>query len=154
MARLRDFRSDTTAINDGSWVRVDEALFGDLDILSRGYTDAFIDAQAARERKAAEPYAGDTTRLPNAVRRSINATLLRDFLVLGVRNLLDDNDEPVAVEAFLDMLDDPACHRLTRACWLAAGRVNAMTAAQVDTALGNSSRPSASISTGVASESD
>jgi hypothetical protein len=138
MARLQDFRSDTRAIADGAWVRVDEAMYDDLEILTRGFTDAFVDAQNRRLAKAAQPFSGEQTRIPNAVRRAINAGLLKDHLVLGVRNLLDEHDQPVTLEAFVEMLADPAYGRLARACFDAAGQVSVKSAEQLEHAAGNS----------------
>lgn len=150
MAKLSSFRADTAAINDGVWIRVDETLYDDLEIFSRGQTDAYVDAAAARTRKAAEPYNGDATRIPNAALREVNASLLRDFLVIDVKNLSDDAGQPVTKEAFLDLLDKPEMNRLAQACWAASRRVTSMTKVQADDALGNSDRPSATISSGAA----
>ncbi|MDR3474428.1 MAG: hypothetical protein P4M09_22495 [Devosia sp.] len=138
MAKLASFRTDTRAIQDGKWIRVSEALYDDLEILTRGYTDAFVDAQTARLTKAATPYDGNQTQIPNAERRQVNAGLLREFLVLDVRNLMGDDEQPVTRDAFLAMLDDPAYGRLARACWEAAGRVSTQSVAQVAAAAGNS----------------
>jgi hypothetical protein len=137
MAKLSAFRSDTRAINDGAWIRVDDAAYGDLDIMSRGYTDEFVDAQNARLMKAAEPFLGDRDRIPNSVRREINAGLLRDFLVIDVRNLEGDDGKPVSVEQFHDMLEQPEYAKLQRACWLAAGRITTRAAEQAKAAAGN-----------------
>lgn len=138
MAKLSDFRTDTRAIKDGAWIRVNAALYDDLEIQTRGYTDDFIDAQARRLARAAEPFGGDQTQIPNAVRRQVNAGLLREFLVLGVRNLNNDAGEPVTLDEFLAMLDDPAYYRLSRAAFEAAGRVTTQVGAQVTAAVGNS----------------
>lgn len=144
MAKLSAFRSDTKAINDGEWVRVNEALYDDLDILTRGYTDQFVDAQNSRLIRAAEPFNGDQARIPNNVRRTINGALLREFLVIDVRNLIDDDTgEPVTREAFLAMLDNPEFNRLSRACFEAAGRVTTRAAKQATDAVGNLSSGSA-----------
>jgi hypothetical protein len=137
MARLSEFRVDSRAIADGAWVRVDDALYGDLEILTRGFTDEFVDAQTARLARAANAYNNDQTRIPNAERRKINASLLRDFLVLDVRNLTDDDGHAVACDAFHAMLDDPAYFRLARACFEAAGRVSTQSEAQLRAAQGN-----------------
>jgi hypothetical protein len=150
MVELSEFRTDTRAINDGVWIRVNEAAYGDLDILSRGFTDDFVDAQNARVTKAAEPYGGERTRVPNSEMRTINASLLEDFLVLDVRNLRD-GERVVEVAQFHMMLYDPAYNRLARACWEAAGRVTTRSEAQVKAASGNSHAPFASTSTGVVS---
>jgi hypothetical protein len=138
MAKLSAFRSNTKAIKDGAWVRVNEALYDDLEIQTRGYTDEFVDAQTMRLIRAAEPFNGDQTRIPNAVRRAVNAGLLREFLILDVRNLADDDDQPVTRESFLTMLDDPTYKVLARACFEAASRVSNQSAEQVKAAAGNS----------------
>jgi hypothetical protein len=140
MALLSDFRVDSRAINEGKWVRVNETLYEDLEILTRGFTDDFIDAQNARLAKAAEPYNGDQTRIPNAVRRQVNAGLLRDFLVLNVRNLWEDAEktQAVPVQDFVAKLGDQDYNILARACWEAAGRVSAERGALLKAAVGNS----------------
>ena len=138
MARLSDFRSDTRAMADGAWVRVDDAMYDDLEILTRGFTDQFVDAQSRRLAKAAQPFNGAQDRIPNAIRRAINAGLLKEYLVLGVRNLLDEHDQPVTLDAFFEMLGDPAYARLSRACWDAAAQVSVKSAEQLEHAAGNS----------------
>jgi hypothetical protein len=144
MANLNEFRSDTRAINDGIWVRVNEA-FGDLEIQVRGFTDGFHDARAARTAAAAEPYAGDEKRIPNAETRRINASLMQDFLIIGVRNLHhDDTGAEVTVEEFHKFLFQPEYGRLSRLCWEAAGRVSARSIAQVEAAAKNSEQDSGS----------
>lgn len=148
--KLSDFRTDSRAIADGTWLRVGPA-YGDLEILTRGFTDEFTDAQTARLARAAEPYNGDVTRIPNAERRLINAGLLADFLVLDVRNLVGDDGQAVTREAFGELLGEAQYGRLMRACWEAAAKVSALTAVQLEAAMGNSARPSGSTSLGVSS---
>ena len=148
MAKLSTFRTDTRAVNDGAFVRVDEAQFGDLEIKTRGFTDAFVDAQNARLTKAALSHDGDQSRIPNAERRAINAGLLRDHLVLDVRNLEGDDGLPVTREAFLDLLDQPEYGRLMGACWRAAAKINARGAEQAAEAVGNFVPPSGASSNG------
>jgi hypothetical protein len=148
VAVLRDFRTDTRAIRDGTWVRVNEALYGDLEILTRGFTDEFVDANKARTRHAAARYGGDPERIPNSEMRDLNAGLLREYLVLDVRNLLDDDGEVVKIAEFHGLLGDPAYGQLARACWDAAGRVSTMSAAQLEESVKNSLRLSKSNSNG------
>lgn len=138
MAKLSDFTSDTKAISDGVWLRVNEAVYGDLEILSRGYTDEFVDAQNARLRRAADPYGGDRTQIPNAIWRTVNASLCRDILVLGVRNLKDDDGNEVTLDAFYDMLDHPKYQKLARAAMDAAARVTTASGEQLKVMTGNS----------------
>lgn len=150
MVDLSEFKTDTRAINDGSWIRVNEALYGDLEILTRGFTDDFVDANNARMGKAAQDYGGDRTLIPNSELRRLNASLLEDFLVLDVKNL-KRGETAVTVADFHAMLYDPAFNRLARACWDAAGRVSTRSMAQLENARGNSLPPFASGSNGAAS---
>lgn len=137
MAKLSDFRSDSKAISDGVWVLVDPVMFDDIEILSRGYTDDFIDAQNAMIRKYAQRYNGDKERITNAQYREINATLMREYLVVDVRGLLDDKDTPVTVAGFHEMLFKNEYTRLARAVWEAAGRVTMLTDSHRKAAEGN-----------------
>lgn len=138
MAKLSSFLTDTKAINDGAWVVVNEALYDDFAIKTKGFTDEFVDAQAARvKRVRADAGISDDVVLPNALQREINASLLRDHLVLDVRNLEGDDGAPITVEAFHDLLDKPNAARLVRACWEAASKVSARTAKANEEALGN-----------------
>jgi hypothetical protein len=151
MVSITEFRSDTRSINDGDWVRVDAARYGDLEIFSRGFTDEFVDAQNNRTGKAAEAYVGDKTRIPNSELRKINASLLEDFLILDVRNLTDDAGIAVTVDTFHSMLYEPQYSRLARASWEAAARISTRSMAQLDAARGNSPQPSVSHSNGATS---
>lgn len=138
MAKLASFLTDNRAINEGQWIRVSEALYDDLEIFTRGFTDAFVDANAARTRKARlELQIGEAEPLPNALAREINASLIRDFLVLDVRNLTDDKDQPVDVQTFHAMLGQPNAARLARACWDAAAKVGQRLTAKVEADVGN-----------------
>jgi hypothetical protein len=135
---LNELLSDLRAIRDGVWVKVDPALFGDLEIKSRGHSDEFIDAQAAMSRKARLDLGLNADDpLPNATQRQINADLLRKFLVLDVRNLTRGG-EPVAVEEFHGMLSQENAVRLSRACWLAAAKASSRTMKLEEADTGNS----------------
>jgi hypothetical protein len=139
MANLNEFQTDIRAISDGAWIRVSEA-YGDLEIQTRGFTDEFTDARTARLIAAAEAYNGERERIPNAEGRRINAGLMAEFIVIGVRNLYDKDGEPVTLEQFHQLLHRQEYSRLLRACWEAAGRVNARSLAQVEAAAKNSER--------------
>jgi len=143
MANLNEFQSDLKAINDGMWIRVNEA-YGDLEIQVRGFTDAFHDARTARQQAAAESYGGDEKRIPNDVQRRINASLMEDFLIIGVRNLRNGEGEDVTIEQFHKLLYQPDFGRLSRMAWDAAGRVSARSMAQVEAAAKNSPQDSVS----------
>lgn len=150
MAKLANFRVDTRAINDGAWIRVGPE-YDDLEILSRGFTDDFLDAQEARLQKAAQAYNGDQAKIPNGERRSINASLLEDFLILDIRNMVDELGKVVEIKDFHSMLYEPDYSMLSRACWLSAGRVTNTSAEKLKSQLGNSVASSRSISPGAGS---
>lgn len=143
MTNLSEFQSDMRAIQDGVWVRVNEA-YGDLEIQVRGFTDEFHDRRTAMTIAAAEPYNGEREKIPNAETRKINATLMEQFLIIGVRNLTDKDNNPVTVEQFHKLLFQPDYGRLSRMCWEAASRVSARSIAQVEAAAKNSGPDSAS----------
>jgi hypothetical protein len=148
MVSINEFRADSKAINEGDWVRVDSARYGDLEILTRGFTDDFIDAQNARTEKLAESFMGDRTRILNSDMRKMNASLIEDYLVIDVRNLTDEKGEPVSVALFHAMLYQPEYARLARASWAAAARISTRSVAQMEDARGNLPKPSASASNG------
>lgn len=137
MAKLSEFRSDTRAINDGIWIHPDKARYPDLEILTRGFSDEYIDAQQIRLAAAAEKQDGLQSRIPNAERRQINAALLRDFLVLDVRGLENDDGTAVSRDDFLAALDKPEYSKLQQACFAAAARVTSRSAEQIKGAAGN-----------------
>jgi hypothetical protein len=142
MANLNEFQVDMRAIKDGAWTRVHEA-YGDLEIQVRGITDEYIDSRTARMIAAAEPYGGDEKRIPNADVRRINASLMEEFLIIGVRNL-HDGDQEVTLEQFHKLLYRPDYARLTRLCWEAVFKINSRSVAQIETASKNSPQDSAS----------
>lgn len=137
MLTLADLKTDSAAIADGDWVKIDK--FPGLKIKSRGYTDKFVDAQAQRLRKAAERYRGDVSAIPNAVRRKINAGLLRDFLVLDVEGLHHDREKknPVTIDEFKELLGNPDYRELMSACWEAAALVTTKASEHAEEAEGN-----------------
>lgn len=145
MPSLKEFRTDQRAIRDGTWERVNEA-YGELDILVRGYTDGFHDARTARMVDAALPYGGDQQRIPNGQQRLINASLMEEFLIIGVRNLVDDDGRPVELEEFHKLLYMPDYAKLSKMCWDAAARVTNRTISQIEAAAKNSATVSDSTS--------
>lgn len=134
---------DSNAINDGAWTSIDEVP--GLSIKTRGFTDAFLDAQNRRMDKAMRAANVSLAALiPNAVRRQINARLLADFLVLDVKGLFHDTEQtqPVTVDEFKALLQEPKYARLVNLCWEAAGVITRDGASQAEEAEGNSVAPS------------
>jgi hypothetical protein len=136
MAKLSSFKQDAKAIAEGEWVRVGEE-YDDLEIRTRGFTDAYFDAQAARQRRAAVGLGGDVSKLPSAIRRSINVDCLIQHVVLDVRNLTHDDGKPVTHDEFCDLLRDPNYAELVVACFKAAGKVGQRRTADLEDASGN-----------------
>jgi hypothetical protein len=136
MAKLSAFKTDSKAIHEGEWIRVGEE-YDDLDIRTRGFTDAYFDAQAAKQRKAAVGFGGDVSKLPSALRRQINIECLLAHVVLDVRNLQHDDGRNVTFEEFKEMLRDPDYGELLSACFKAASMVGQRRAADLEDAAGN-----------------
>ena len=136
MAKLSQLKQDHAAITEGEWIRVGDE-YDDLEILTRGITDIYLDAQAAKQRRAAVAYGGDVDRLPIAIRRKINVDCLIAHVALDVRNLLDDAGQPVSFAQFKELLHDRDYTPLVSACFLAASQVGRRTAADVEEAVGN-----------------
>lgn len=135
MAKLSEFRSDSAAIKAGEWVHVGEE-YSDLEIRTRGFTDVYFDAQAAKQRRAATGFGGDAAKLPSALRRSINVEALIAHVVLDVRNLEGDDGKPIAKDAFYDLLRNDDYAELVVACFKAAGQVGQRKAADIEDATG------------------
>ena len=135
MAKLSSFKRDSKAITEGEWVRVGDE-YDDLEIHTRGITDAYTNAQAARQRKAAIGFGGDVEKLPIEIRRQINTDLLIKHVLIDVRNL-EDNGNPVTFEQFCDMLRDPDYTELVGACFKAALMVGQRRGADLEEAVGN-----------------
>jgi len=142
MARIAAFRVDSKKIEQGEWVSPGEE-YDDLEILTRGYTDVYTDARAAKLRRAAVGFGGDTTKIPNAISRAIVVECLIQHVLLDVRHLADDQGAPVPFAAFCDLLRNPDYADLLTASIRAAGMVGLRRKADVDDALGNSAAPSA-----------
>lgn len=129
-------------MKSGEWVRPGDE-YDDLEILSRGYTDEYYDALAVKTRRASLAVGGDASKIPNSVQRDIRTDCLLEHIVLGVRNLTGDDDKPVPIEQFRDVLRDPDYVELNLACLKAAAAVGRSKAAEVEESAGNFAAPSA-----------
>jgi hypothetical protein len=141
MAKLSTFKTNSRALKEGEWVRPGEE-YGDLEILTRGLTDTYFDAQAARQRRAAVGFGGNVDKLPVAIRRAINLDLLIEHVVLDVRNLEHDDGTKVTFDQFTQMLRDPDYAELATACFAAASLVGRRRAVDVEDAVPSSAAPS------------
>lgn len=135
MAKLSQYRRDAKSFQDGSWVRPNPDE--DLEILTRGMGDAYADAQAAAQRRAAVGYGGDIEKLPVKIKRAININSLINNCLLDVRGLKGDDDKDVSFAEFCDLIRDPDYPALASAAFVAAGMVSTATAESVKAATGN-----------------
>lgn len=141
MASLSRFKADLTKINDGAWVKLGEE-FGEIEIQTRGFTDAHNDARAARIRRAATRFSGDATKIPQSDVRAILIDLLIQHCLLDIRNLEDQNGDPVSFDLFCQLLHDDQYQDLYGAALAAANQVSAEREADLQEAKKNLAKPS------------
>lgn len=121
MTKLSAFKIDSKALENGEWVQPGEE-YGTLEILTRGFTDAYVDAKAARMRKVALGFAGDVNKIPNAIGRAITTECLIAHVLLDVRGIEGDDGQPIGFAAFCDLLRDPDYSDLLNAVVAAAAQ--------------------------------
>lgn len=136
MAKLKDFRRNSQAFEEGEWVRVADE-FDDLEVKVRGYTARYHDLRNAKMRRAATPYNGDVSRIPSAIADAIVLECLLACIFLDVRNLEDEHGKPVTREGFIELLRDPDYRQLVNAVLVAAGKVGQMNELEKADAEGN-----------------
>jgi hypothetical protein len=122
MVKLLKLRRDAQKINDGEWVRPGEE-FEDLELKIRGYTFEFTDARAERFRAAARKYGGDIAKVKGKESHAIVVSTIKDYLLLDVRGVVDQDGTPIDVDKFKELLSDMNFQMLVRACIEAAGQV-------------------------------
>lgn len=136
MAKLSSFRVDSKAVEEGEWISPGSE-FDDLEIKTRGVTDAYNDARNAKMRRAAVRYGGDLAKIPSAVTRGITVESLLDHVLLDVRNIDDDSGNPVSFAQFAEMLHSPDYIDLVVACLKAAAIVGLSKANAIEDAKKN-----------------
>lgn len=124
MAKLSSFkRNFSQAYDTGEWVRVGDE-YEDLEIQTRGFTDEYSDMRnAALRRTAVQKYRGDMTKITTAETRGITIDCIAAKSLLGVRNLVDDDGQPVALKDFVTMLRNPDYADLYNAALVACANV-------------------------------
>ena len=131
MANLKAFKVDSKAIETGQWVRVDDA-YDDLELLVRGYTDAYTDYRARKSRRVAAMYGGDVNAIPSAKAREILVDALVEHVIRDVRNLSDEAGNPINFDQFVTLLRDPDYHDLVVAVIRAAAKVGTANAVDLE----------------------
>ena len=122
MARLSALRVDADAMENGEWINPGDEFDG-MKLRVRGFTDAYFDAYNKRMKRAAIPFNGDNTNLPNATARVIRAECLAKHVFLDVKGLEGEDGEPVDAARFKELMLDPGCGSLVQAVQIAAGMV-------------------------------
>ncbi|MFC4169605.1 hypothetical protein [Teichococcus aestuarii] len=135
MAKITKFRKNSAAIREGEWIKPGEE-YDDLEILTRGFTDEYLDAQAQKLRRAAASWHGQD-RIPVKIKRDINTELLLRYVILDVRNLQHGDGTAVTLEQFKQMLLDPDYDELLLACYRAASQVGQVRQGDLEEAVGN-----------------
>lgn len=136
MAKLTSFKIDSRARETGEWISPGDE-FDDLEIHTRGLTDSYIDARAAKMRKASLAYGGDASKIPNAKVREIVVDCLLAHCTLDVRNLTDADGSPVTFEQFGALLRTGDYPDLIDAALRAATMVGQRKASDTADAAGN-----------------
>ncbi|MBP2302520.1 hypothetical protein [Azospirillum picis] len=134
MANLASRKRSSTAYTAGVWKRPDPDM--DLQILTLGMGDDYLDMQAAKQRKAAKGFGGDTEKLPAAMKRKINIECLIACCIRDVK-FKDDDGNDVSFEEFLEFLRDPEYPDISNAAFTAATMATADREADAEEAEGN-----------------
>ncbi len=141
MAKLSSFKVDSNAVEAGEWQSPGDE-YDDMEIRTRGFTDLYTDARAARMRRLAVGFGGDERKVPNKLQREVIVDCLIKHVILDVRGLVDDAGTPVTFAAFCDLLRNPDYADLFKACVNAASMVGLQSRQDTADALGNSAPPS------------
>lgn len=146
MASLKTLKKNLTAINDGEWVSVTLDSGDTIKVKSRGFTDAYRNAQTRRHEKAKKSHPNGS--LPVELRRAINCDLLAQHVFLDIEGL-DDDGRPVTAEEVKAILRDPQLVRefepLVDGLFAAQTMVDEGLSKDCADAVGNSLPPSATI---------
>ena len=136
MAKLTSFKVDAKAIEEGEWIRPGEE-YEDLEFRTRGFTDAYEDARAAKTRRAAARFGGDASKIPQSERRAILIDCLLAHVLLDVRGLNDEHDQPIPFNVLAGHLHDASFAPLVSAALTAAAQISNRRAADVSDAAKN-----------------
>jgi hypothetical protein len=124
----------------------------DIEFQTSGFTDAYTDAQNRKHRRLATAYGG-LDSVPVALLRKANLdTLLEQRCVTGIRNLTDENEQPVTWERVKEMVYEPQYKPLVDGMFNAARLATLRRQADVEDAEGNSARSSGTSSNGANTE--
>ncbi|CAO3440166.1 hypothetical protein [Azospirillum endophyticum] len=133
-AALDDLLMDEDVLTNGRWIRPDPDR--DLRILTKPLGDDYTDMQARLQRKAAQGFGGDTSRLPAAQKRQINAKCLIKHALVNVENCVIGGQE-LDFDAFCALIQEPRGQKLLGLAFIAANMATEADADELKEAEGN-----------------
>lgn len=134
MESLDHLLIDETVSSAGRWVQPDPDL--PLRIKTKGLTDEYFDAQARMQRAAAKGFNGDTERLPNAMKREINAKCLLKHSLVDVENCVIGG-KSLSIDEFGDLIQTERGKKLLGLAFTAAALAQEAQKAEHEEAVGN-----------------
>jgi hypothetical protein len=132
---------------EGDWIAPGGDM-DDIEFLTVGFTDRYIDAQAVAHRRLARAYGDDIGRVPVAALRKVNLECLLKHAVFGIRNLKDENDQEVTWEQAKKMVFEARFKPLGDGMFAAARLAGSRRAVDLEDAEGNSGKSSGTSSNG------
>ena len=136
MARLSALRVDADAIEQGEWINPGDEYDG-MTLKVRGFTDTYFDSYNQKMRRAAVPFNGDASKIPNATARAIRAECLAKEVFLDVAGLEGDDGKPVDAAKYRELMLDPNCGALVIAVQTGASMVGRGLALDIEEAAKN-----------------
>lgn len=134
MESLDHLLIDEDVSTAGRWVQPDPDH--PMRIKTRGFTDEYFDAQARMQRSAAKGFNGDTERLPNAMKREINAKCLLKHSLVDIENCVIGG-KALSIDEFGDLIQTERGKKLLGLAFTAAGMAHEANTAEAKEAEGN-----------------
>ncbi|WP_247875514.1 hypothetical protein [Azospirillum sp. TSH100] len=131
---LDDLLVDEDVLANGRWVRPDPDRA--LRIRTKPLGDDYTDMQARLQRKAAQGFGGDTSRLPAALKRQINAKCLIKHALIDVENCVV-RGQTLDFEGFCTLIQEPQGQKLLGLAFVAANMATESDADEMKEAEGN-----------------
>lgn len=133
-AALDDLLVDENVFTDGVWIQPDPDRA--LKIKTRGFNDAFTDAQTRMQRERAKGFNSDPKRIPSSQLRDINATCLVRHSLVDVKGCVIGGEE-LSFDAFCALLQEPRGRKLLDLAFTAANMATEGLAEELADAEGN-----------------
>jgi hypothetical protein len=142
MPKLNAFRTSPRLLRDGDWVDLGDDFDG-LRLKVRGQGHAYFDARARAIARAAQSFAGDTSRIAEDEMDRIAGAAAADHLLIDVDGLQDAEGAAITVDAYRGLMLQPEYAPLVAAVLVASDRLARRARAEAQAAAGNSQPPSA-----------